>query len=169
MANQIIRLDPFQEIVGVQFLRDSTLEISYSWGGDARDLDTVTTVSGIGSVGYGFEEYLQGSDGSFVDWSGDATGTGGIEIATVWGKHCREKVGSRIITVTCAAHWYPSDEGPAQVLFSVYAYAGARYPSYGGKLKQSHFEVVTISSRYNSPQTIRTVRFDTGKGSFELS
>ena len=165
-----VRLDPFQMITEVAWASDTLLSITYDWlGSGMRDLDTVTGVGNLEEIGYGYGSDIYDGDKGVVYWGGDTTGFNGSETIDVWGRHVRKLTGSKIISVRCAAHWYPQDQGPAPVTIIIDSYTGVKYPSINGKLKQTFSRTMTISAHYNSPQAMATVQFDTLKGTFTVS
>ena len=165
-----VKLDPFQTITEVGWLSDTLLTITYDWSGSGmRDLDTVTSVGSLQPIGYGYGDDIYDGDDGVALWSGDTTGFNGTETVEVWGRHTRDFTGSTTIAVRCAAHWYPSDQGPAPVTLTIDSYTNVKYPDTDGKSKQSFTRTVTISGRFNNPQVMATVQFDTVKGSFTVS
>jgi hypothetical protein len=165
-----VRLDPFQTITEVAWASDTLLSITYDWlGSGMRDLDTVTGVGSFEPIGYGYGFDVYDGDKAVVSWGGDTTGYNGSETIDVWGRHIRKYTGSRIISVRCAAHWYPEDQGPAPVALTIDSYTGVKYPDTTGKLKQTFTRTLTISAHFDSPQSMATVEFDTLKGTFTVS
>jgi len=101
-------------------LRNEQVVVQYSWNQGEDDLDSGTTFLD-GTVG--FDAPALPSDNPFLTWtSGDNTGNGGTETATVdVGKAYYTGKWSSTTTISCAAGWYAlaGGSGPAVITITL--------------------------------------------------
>ena len=162
-----VQLDPFQEVTEVNWSLRPVLVIDYGWAGtDARDLETVTTVSGFEPVGFGYGDSLYHEGRSAIIWSGDL---GSAETVEVWGREIQKMAGVGTVSITCAAHWDDLESDPAEVLLTVVSYIKSRPPFTYGEERQRYDTSKIISNAFNSPEAIAQVEFDLRTGRFTVS
>jgi hypothetical protein len=91
------------------------LKILYTWPADQSDLDTSTTFLGE-SVGYAC-----GSSSDYLDWTGDDTGTGGLEQVTcLISQAAEDQVLPANFDITAKAGWYAPAGGSGQAFLEMY-------------------------------------------------
>ena len=160
-----IDIGPFRRIVAVSWAM-GRIRIRYIWSSAAgRDLDTKTQVrfggSTLGgSVGWSFGSRasapLPGTAQSLqlLDWvSGDNTSQGGEEyvdanLDNMLAFAAASADPARPMVIDCAAHWYGLP-GTGRVSLEVESLDGASGPNLSAS--------VTVTTRYNNPQTVARI------------